>query len=691
MKEYGTDALRNLAFVGHGGSGKTSLADALLFIAGGSNRLGRVDDGTSQFDFDEEEKKRKLTIRSSLGFVEWKKSKINFLDTPGYADFIGDVVAALQVTDAVVVLVDAQAGVEVGTDRVWRYAKSRSLPAFFCVNKVDREHADFAKAYGSIRERLADGAVAVTIPLNEGEGFDGVIDVLRMKAFRYPSDGSGKGNPEEIPADAADRAREARERLVEQAAETDDSLVEKYLDGGELTEEEILRGLKAGIAAGTLYPVFAVSTGRNMGTDLLLDRIAESGPSPANRSEIVSADGEQKRKPSESEPLAALAFKTVSEAHMGELTYFRVFSGEMKASSEPYNPRTEKPERIGQLFYVRGRERVEATRLTAGDFGAGVKLKETKTGDTLCEPGGDFVLPAIPFPKPVIRSAVIAINKGEEDKIGNGLARLQEEDPTFRVVHDKEVRQTLLHGLGEMHLDILVQKLKERFNVGVELIKPRIPYKETIRGKAEVQGRYKKQTGGRGQFGDVWLRIEPQPRGVGFEFVDAVVGGVVPNKFIPAVEKGVVAAMEEGVVAGYKVVDVKVSLYDGSHHPVDSSENSFKVAGSMAFKKGFLQANPILLEPIYEVKVTVPEEYMGDVMGDLSSRRGKILGMDSEGGFQVLRARVPLAELYKYSTNLRSLTQGRGLYEREFSTYEEVPKDFAEKVIAEAQAAKEEA
>lgn len=690
MSDYKTEALRNLAIIGHGDSGKTSLADAFLFIAGVTSRLGKVDDETSNFDFDDEEKKRKLTIRSNLGFVEWKRSKINFIDAPGYADFIGEVVSALHVVDSVVVMVDSQAGVEVGTDRAWRFASGRSLPAYICINKVDREHSDFAKACDSVRERLADGAVAVTIPLSEGENFDGVIDLLRMKAFRYEQGGSGKGKAEEIPAEHMDRVTEARERLIEQAAETDDALVEKYLDGGELTEKEIMHGLKGGIAAGTLCPIFAISSGRNIGMDLFLDVIAGSGVSPLDRPDIASANGETTRKSADTEPLGALAFKTVSEAHMGDLTLFRVFSGALQSSSEPFNPKREKSERVGQLYFVNGKERTETPTIVAGDFGAAVKLKETKTGDTLCESGGQFVISDIPFPKPVIRSAVIAKTKGEEDKIGNGLARLQEEDPTFHVVHDGEVRQTLLHGQGELHLNIIVQKLKERFGVEVELIKPRIPFKETIRGRAEVQGRYKKQTGGRGQFGDVWLKVEPQPRGVGFEFVNAIVGGVVPGRFIPAVEKGVAATMEDGVIAGYQVVDVKITLYDGSHHPVDSSENSFKVAGSMAFKKGFSESQPILLEPIYEVKVTVPEDYMGDVMGDLSSRRGRILGMGAEGGFQVVRATVPLAELYKYSTNLRSLTQGRGIHEREFSCYEEVPKEITEKVIAESQAAKEE-
>jgi len=690
VKEYGTEALRNLALVGHGDSGKTSLAEAILFSAKATNRLGKVDEGTSHLDFDEEEKKRRITIRTSLGFVEWKKCKINILDTPGYADFLGEVVAALHVTDAAVVLVDSQSGVEVGTERVWRFAKERSLPAFFCINKLDREHSNFTKAYDMIRERLAAGAVAVTLPLEEGEGFNGVIDVLRMRAFRYADNGSGNGTEEDIPAEHMDRAQAAREKLIEQVAETDDSLVEKYLEGGELTGEEISAALRTGVVKGSLQPVFAVASGANIGVDLFLDCVAESGPSPIDRGDVAGAEEGVSRKPLSSEPLSALAFKTISEAHMGDLTFLRVFSGELKSGSDVANPKKGRGERIGQLYFILGRERNETGSIPAGDFGAAVKLKETKTGHTLCESGGSFLLRDIAFPKPVIRTAVVAKNKGEEDKIGNGLSRLQEEDPTFQVVHDLEVHQTLLHGLGEMHLEIVRQRLKERFGVEVELVKPKIPYKETIRRTAQVQGKYKKQTGGRGQYGDVWLRLEPRGRGEGFEFASEVVGGVVPTKFIPAVEKGVVASLEDGVLAGCKVVDVKAVVYDGSYHAVDSSENAFKVAASMAFRKAFLEADPVLLEPIMEVKVTVPEEFLGDVMGDVSSRRGRILGTESEGPFQVVRALVPLAELYKYSTHLRSLTQGRGLYEREFSNYEEVPRDTAEKVIAEHQAAKEE-
>ena len=690
MRTYETEALRNLVFVGHGDSGKTSLAEAFLFNAKVTSRLGKVDEETSNFDYDDEEKKRKITIRSGIGFVEWNKRKINFIDTPGYDDFVGEVVAGVQVADAALVLVDAQSGVEVGTERTWACVKNRGLPAFFCVNKVDREHSEFSKAVENIVEHLSPNAAAVTLPITEGESFSGVIDVLRMKAFQYTDDGSGKATAGEIPAKHLDRAKAARERLIEQVAETDDSLVEKYLEGGVLTDEEIYRGLKKGIAQGTVHPVFAISSGKNLGVDVLLDTIAESAPSPLETPEFTDAGGEGKRSVTDANT-TALAFKTVSEAHMGEMTLFRIYSGSLEPGTDYENPGKEKSERAGQLYFIQGRERVDTQKIGAGDIGAAVKLKETKVGDTLCESGGSFVLPAIPFPNPVIRSAVIAAKEGEEDKLGNGLARLQEEDLTFKVDHDTDVHQTIVHGMGEMHLAIQMKRLEERFNVKVEQIKPKIPYRETIRGKAEVQGRYKKQTGGRGQFGDVWVRLEALERGAGFEFVNAIVGGVVPGKFIPAVEKGVVATMQDGVIADCKVVDLRVTLYDGSHHPVDSSENSFKVAGSMAFKKGFLEANPILLEPIFEVKVTVPEDFMGDVMGDLSSRRGKILGMESVGSLQVVRALVPLAELFKYSTNLRSLTQGRGVHERDFSHYEEVPRETAEKVVAEAQAEKAEA
>ena len=690
MKDFGTAAIRNLALVGHGGTGKTSMADAILHLAKVTNRLGSVDEGTSLFDYDDEEKNRNISIRAAVGSFEWEKHKINMIDTPGYDDFVGDVVAAMEAVDTAVLFVDAQSGVEVGSNRAWGFAEARKLPTFICINKCDKEHSNFDSTYAEIQEIFGNGAVALSLPINQGAGFNSVIDLMNMKAIEYPADASGKGTVGEIPADILDLATAARERIVEQAAESDDELLDKYLEGNELTPDEIALGLKAGIEARTFFPVFATGSKGAYGLDIMLHAVVVSGPSPDFRGDVVSADGESKRKPNADEKFSALAFKTISEEHTGDLTFFRIFSGSIEAGTEVNNMRTGKGERIGQLYLTHGSKRVEAHKLVAGDIGAAVKLKETKAGDTLCESGGSFQLPPIPFPKPVIRSAIVPKTKGEEDKIGHGLTRLHDEDPTFHVEISTEVHQTLLHGLGELQLDIIVKRLKERFGVEVELIEPRIPYKETIRKKAEGQGKYKKQSGGRGQYGDVWVRLEPLPRGTGFEFASEVVGGAIPTKFLPAVEKGIVGCMEDGILSGCQVVDIKAVAYDGSYHNVDSSENAFKVAGSMAFRKIFMEANPVLLEPIMIVKVMVPEDCTGDVMGDFSSRRGKILGMEAEGQHQVVRAEVPLAELYKYSTHLRSITGGRGLHEREFSHYAEVPKESAAKVIAAAAKEREE-
>ncbi len=687
MKQYTTEALRNLVLVGHGGTGKTSLADSFLFLSKVNNRLGSVDDETSLFDYDDEEKKRKISIRLTVGSFEWDDHKFNVIDTPGYDDFVGDVVSGIHVADMALMLIDAQNGVEVGTSRAWKFARGRHLPSIICVNKLDKEFSTFEKTYKNIRKALGKMAVAVTIPVNEGTAFDTVIDLLHMRAMQYPKDGSGKAKAIPIPDSHADIAKAARTRLVEQAAESDDKLLEKYFEAGELTEAEVLRGMRRGIAKRTFYPVFVTASKMNVGVGTMLDVIAAAGPSPLDLPPHMAADGETEIH-TDSGQLVAQAFKTVSEAHMGDMTLFRVYSGELTGGTEPMNTRSEKGERIGQLYFVQGHKRVDAQKIVAGDIGAAVKLKDTHTGDTLTDCG--FTAPPIPFPQSVIRSAVVAKTQGEEDKIGNGLARLHEEDPTFHVEVNSETHQTLIHGLGETQLDILVRKLKDRFNVEVELIEPKIPYRETIRKKAEGQGKYKKQSGGRGQYGDVWIRLEPLERGAGFEFVSEIVGGVVPTKFLPAIEKGIVAVMTDGILAGCQVVDVRAVAYDGSYHNVDSSENSFKVAGSMAFRKVFMEANPVLLEPIMKVKVTVPEDCMGDVMGDLSSRRGKIHGMDTQGHYQVVNAEVPLAELYKYSTHLRSLTGGRGIHEREFDHYAEVPKDTAEKVVA-AHAAQKEA
>jgi elongation factor G len=686
---YQPTDIRNLVFLGHNGVGKTSVADAVLFTAGVTTRLGRVDEGTSTLDHAPDEVERKITINLGLAGFEWHKTKVNILDSPGYPDFYGDVVAAVSVADCGLVVVRADGGVEVGTEKIWGFLSDRERPAFVVVNRMDREHANYAAAVESSAEKLRCRTVPLFIPMGEGEAFEGVIDVLERKAYRYQKDGSGNFAQEEVPAGDKDRVEEAHGALVEAAAEVDDSLLERYLEGESLADDEVAKALVEGVATRKVVPAIPVSGATNVGCAHLLDMIVRLAPSPAAAGAVKAADGTA-REPRTEAPLSALVFKTMSEPHMGDLSILRVYSGVLKPGTEVLNSSLDSAEKVGQIYHLAGKERKETQEIVPGDLGAAVKLRGTHTGNTLCDKGNPIVLPAPDFPHPNISVAIEPKSKGDEDKIGSGLARLQEEDPTFKMQVDPEIHQTIVSGLGELHLDVVIARLRRRFGVDVELTRPRIPYRETIRGKAEVQGKYKKQTGGRGQYGDVWLRLEPRASGEGFEFKSAVVGGAVPSKYFPAVEKGVREVMEQGVYAGYPIVDLTATIYDGSYHDVDSSDMAFKVAGSMAFKKAFMEARPVLLEPIYEIMVTVPEENLGDVMGDLSSRRGKIHGVEAHGGTQVVKAHVPLAELWKYSTNLRSLTQGRGMHEWTLSHYEEVPKEISEKIRAEAEQAKEE-
>lgn len=686
MREYKVEDIRNVGFISHGSAGKTSLAEAVLFTAGQINRLGRVEEGTTVSDYNADEIERKISIMASLLYCDWRNKKINLIDTPGYMDFLGEVKGALRVVDAAVVLLNALSGVEVGTEQVWGFAEEEGIPRLFFVNQLDKEHADFDKAMQMAKERFGDQVLPIQLPLNQGPNFNSVVDLLKMKVLKFQRDKTGKYTLEDIPDDIKSKAEEYREKLIEAAAESDDELLELYLDKGELSEEEIKRGLRKGIIERNIFPLLCGSAVNNIGVSPLLDLIVDFFPSPADVPSVKGfkpkTNEEEERKPDVTQPLSALVFKTISEPHVGEFSLLRVYSGVLSSGDDVLNSNRGISERIGQLYLLNGKMRREIGYINAGDIGAVVKLKDTHTGDTLCDKRNPILLRGIEFPPPVIRVAIEPKSKGDEEKISNGLASLHEEDPSFVVDVDSELRQTVISGQGELHLNILVKRLKNKFGVDVNVVEPKIPYRETLRGVAEVQGKYKKQTGGRGQYGDVWLKIEPLPRGAGFQFVDAIVGGVVPSKYIPAVEKGVVEAMKEGVIAGYPVVDVKVTLYDGSYHPVDSSDIAFKIAGSMAFKKGFKQADPLLLEPIYDVEVFVPEEYMGDVMGDLSSRRGKILGIEDQGPFKLIKAKVPLAELYKYSTTLRSLTAGKGMHRRKFSHYEEVPREISEKIIA---------
>lgn len=689
MKEVTIDRIRNVGLISHGGVGKTSLAEAMAFCAGMNNRLGKVDEGQTISDFHSDEIERRISITTSLLHFGWHGHKINLLDTPGYSDFLGEVKGALRVVDTAVVLIHGVSGIEVGTEQVWENAEEAGVSRVFFVNRLDKEHADFDSVLESLRHTYGAPVVAVHLPVHPGENFRSFVDLIKMKLVTYERGGSGKRSESDIPDQLLERANKLREKLVEAAAESDDEILEKYFEAGELSDEEFKQGLLTGVSNGGIFPVLCGAAIENIGTHELLDFIVHYTPSPAVREEIEGEDG-KKRKISVSEPLAALVFKTESEPHVGEFSFFRIYSGELKTGDEVLNPNRKSTEKIGQISVVNGKHRDEVPVLRAGDIGAVVKLKNTHTSDTLCDKKDPIQLKPIVFPDPVIRVAVKPKTRSDEEKISSGLATLHEEDPTFVAGYDPELRQTIIQGQGEMHLDIVVKRLKYKFNVDVERVEPKIPYRETIRGRAEVQGKYKKQSGGRGQYGDVWIKLEPKARAEGYEFVDAIVGGVVPGKYIPAVDKGIQEAMAEGVLAGYPVVDVKVTLYDGSYHSVDSSDMAFKIAGSMAFKKAFMESNPVLLEPIYDVEVRVPEEYLGDVMGDLSSRRGKIMGIDSEGNFQLIKAKVPLAEMYKYSTGLRSLTQGRGLYRRKFSHYEEVPGDIAEKIIVAAKREKEE-
>lgn len=692
MKEFTTDKIRNITLVGHGGSGKTSLDEAMLFSAKVTTRMGVVDDGTTVSDYTEDEISRKISIGLSLSHLEWKGHKINIIDTPGYADFCGEMYAALSAGDFALIAVNGVTGTEVGTDIVWRETEKGSTPRGFFINRMDKENADFGKTLEQINTIYSNKAIPVTASWGEGPAFKGVIDVLKNKAYSF--DTSGNATEAAVPDDLKAAVDSYREKLVEAAAEADDELLEKFFDAGELTPDELKKGLMKGIAEGKIFPVFAGSATLNAGVSTFLDFAANYFPAPDYMQEKIGfkpgTDQIERRKISVDAPCSLYVFKTVSEPHVGELSFFKVFSGTVSNGDDLQNVNANDSERIGQIFLMNGKDRKEVPSVPAGDIGALVKLKNTQSGHTLCDKRSLISYEPAIVPSPVIQMAIKAKAKGDEEKIATGLSRLREEDPTFKVVVDPEIKQTIISGQGELHLEVTIDRLKRKYGVEVELDKPRIPYRETIRKKVEVQGKYKKQTGGRGQFGDCYLRLEPLPRGTGFEFGNEVVGGVIPSKFIPSVEKGVREAKETGGRSGARVVDFKATVYFGSYHSVDSSDLAFKVAASMAFKDGFLKADPYILEPINTVEILVPEEFMGDVMGDISSKRGKILGMDREGHNQRIKAQVPLAELYKYSTTLRSLSQGRGIHTTEFSHYEEVPRELSEKIIEESKKARDE-
>ena len=692
MSQIQTDQIRNIVLLAHGGAGKTSLAEAALFNAGAVNRLGKVEEGNTVMDFLPEEISRKISASSSTAAFQWKGSQINIVDTPGFQDFIADALFALRVCDGAVAVVSAVSGVQVNTERLWKEAREQGLAAAVFINKMDRERADFNKVISQVESVLKARPVLLEIPIGAEADFKGLVDLISMKACLYEMDGSGKFREEQIPADLSEMAAQYREKLVEFAAEGDDALVEKYLETGELTQEEVFRGLRAGVVAGDIVPVFCGSASLNIGVKKLLDAMVALMPSPADRGAVKGVDDKSQpaqRMPSSEEPFSAFVYKTIADPYAGKLTLMKILSGSLKPDSSFYNATRETKERFGNLFLLQGKKQVNVDAAVAGQLAAVAKLKETRTGDTLTAEGKPFLMPQVQIPEPALSYAIQPKSKGDEEKVSQSLARLMEEDPSIHVGRDEDTRENILSGMGQQHIEVTVERLKLKFGVEVEMKVPKVAYKETIKGKTSLQSRYKKQTGGRGQFGDVWIEVEPLPRGKEFEFVDKIVGGVVPRQYIPAVEKGVREAMGEGVLAGYPVVDVRVSLFDGSYHSVDSSEMAFKIAASMGFKKGFLESNPVLLEPIVNLEVTVPDDFMGAVIGDLNSRRGKVLGMDPQGGIQVIKAQVPMAEIMSYAPDLRSMTEGRAHFTLTFSHYEEVPAHLAEKVIEEAKRQKE--
>ena len=685
MKRYRTDDIRNIAIIAHSGAGKTSLGEAMLFNTQTTERLGRVDEGTSTLDCDPDEIKRKITISTAVAHCEWQDTKINFLDTPGYADFIGEVKSGLRVAESAIVAICATAGVEVGTEKVWQFADETPLPRIIAVTKVDRENADFFKTVDSIRATFGTKCIPIQIPIGSQESFHGIVDLITMKAIIYDKSSSGTFEEQDIPDDLKETAEKFHNDLVETAVESDDELIEKYLEGEELTVDELKRGLRQGVVAGDTYPIICVSALKNIAIQPMLNALVSYLPSPAN-SNMIEGKAPQseetvKRMPKEDEPFSALVFKTTADPFVGKISFFRVFSGTAASDTQVYNSCKDSMERMGQLFFMRGKQQVSIDRIYAGDIVAVAKLGVTASGDTLCDKANPIILPGIDFPMPTLAMAVEPKTKGDEDKIGTGLTRLTEEDPTIIVRRDAETSETIVEGMGEVHLEVTADRLKRKFGAEVNLKTPKIPYRETIRGTSKVEGRHKKQTGGRGQYGHVFLEISPLPPGSDFEFEDKIFGGAVPRQYIPAVEKGVRETLVEGVLAGYPLVDLKVTLYDGSYHPVDSSEMAFKIAASMALKKGVMEASPVLLEPIMDVEVTVPEYQMGDVMGDLNKRRGKIMGMEPKGNNQVIKAQAPLAEMFRYAIDLRSITAGRGLFVMEFSHYEEIPAAISQQVM----------
>ena len=688
MKEFTSGDIRNFAIVGHGASGKTMLCEAMLACAGEINRMGSIEAKNTVSDYHHDEHERQISIHSSPLHLEWTNKKFNIIDTPGYLDFIGEAISSLAVVDMAVVLLHAVNGIEVGTEQVWSFASKNNIPKVLVVNGLDREHTKFDDILNQAKDHFGKNVFPMQLPVNAGPGFNQIIDVLRSELITYNTDGSGKYSESDIPDEWKSRVEEFHQELIEYVAESDDTLLEKFFEQGNLSEEEMRSGIHDAIQNQSFIPLFCTSASINVGVTRLMEFVSKYGSSPVDRGTVIAKSLKSDEQISVNldgdEPVVNV-FKTISEAHVGDLSFFRVYSGSVNAGMDMLNTTRSKTERFGQMFLLNGKNRMSVNHLNAGDIGAVVKLKDTHTSNTLCSQKFQVIMDTVLLPNSNIHMGIIPKAKGDEEKLAMGLSTLHEEDPTFVYHVDSELHQTVISGQGELHLQVSIQRLQRRFGIDIDTFKPRIPFRETIKGKGEAKYRHKKQSGGAGQFAEVWMRIEPKERGEGVEFVSSLVGQNVDRVFVPSVEKGVQSACVDGVLAGYRVVDLKVVFYDGKQHPVDSKDIAFQIAGKGAFKEAFNSAQPCLLEPIMDVEVRVPEDFMGDVMGDASSRRGKIMGMDNEGSFQVIKAKIPQSELYHYSTAIRSLTGGRGLHSESFSHYEYLPQELQKRFVTESQ------
>jgi len=691
LKVYQGKDIRNVGVVGHGDSGKTSLVAAFLYTAGLTTRLGRVDDGTTTTDYDEEEIERKVTISTSLAYLEWNKTKINLLDTPGYNIFINDTLSSLVAADSALVLVDGVAGVEVQTEKVWEFSNRYNLPRAIVINRLDRERASFERSLESIQSVFGRNAIPIEWPIGEEKGFTGVVDLLTMKAYTYTPGGNGKGQAGDIPAGVKAAAEAARDKLIEVIAEGNDAFMEEFFDKGTLAPEHIAEGLREAVATQRLFPILCSSATNLVGADLILNFAVDYLPSGVARGTAKgkTPDGKEvERKIADTEPVSLFVFKTVADIFAGRVTYFKVMSGVLANDATITNYNKGASERFAHISLMQGKTAAPIQEIRAGDIGSVAKLKETLTGDTLGDKTHPILYPAVTLPEPSISFAIEPKTRSDEDHLGGALHRILEEDLSLRFYRDPQTKEFLLGGSGQQHVEVIVSRLKKRYHVDVTLKAPKIPYLETIMGKADVQGRHKKQSGGHGQYGDCKIKMEPLPRGGKFEFVNDIFGGAIPKNYIPAIEKGIIDSAARGYLAGFPVVDFRVIVYDGSYHDVDSSEMAFKIAGSIAFKKAMEQAKPVLLEPVMNVEVSAPDQYSGDLIGDMNGRRGRIQGMDTRGNAQVVKAQVPMSEMLSYSSNLTSMTQGRGSFSMEFSHYEVVPAHIAEKIVAAAKAAR---